>query len=80
MHKIRLLIASAHVIVRTALGTLLKAVRDFDVVGEVDLSHLVKTPVQLSPDVFLVELAEAGLRGRLTWRDPPRLFDPTIVG
>ena len=63
MPKIRLLIASAHVIVRTALGTLLKGVRDFDVVGEVDLSHLVRTPVQLSPDVFLVELTEAGLRG-----------------
>ena len=67
MPKIRLLIASAHVIVRTALGTLLKGVRDFDVVGEIDLSHLVRTPVQLSPDVFLVELTEAGLRGlRLT--------------
>jgi two-component system response regulator NreC len=63
MHKIRLLIASAHVIVRTALGTLLKAVRDFDVVGEMDLSHLVKTPEQLSPDVFLIELTETGLRG-----------------
>ena len=63
MPKIQLLIASAHVIVRTPLGTLLKGVRDFDVVGEVDLSHLVKTPVQLSPDVFLVELTEAGLRG-----------------
>ena len=63
MPKIRLLIASAHVIVRTALSTLLKGVRDFDVVGEVDLSHLVRTPVQLSPDVFLVELTEAGLRG-----------------
>jgi two-component system, NarL family, response regulator NreC len=63
MRKIRLLIASAHVIVRTALGTLLKAVRDLDVVGEMDLSHLVKTPEQLSPDVFLVELTEAGLRG-----------------
>jgi DNA-binding NarL/FixJ family response regulator len=63
MPKIRLLIASAHVIVRTALGTLLKGVLDFDVVGEVDLSHLVRTPVQLSPDVFLVELTEAGLRG-----------------
>jgi DNA-binding NarL/FixJ family response regulator len=63
MPKIRLLIASAHVIVRTALGTLLKGVRDFDVVGEVDLSDLVRTPVQLSPDVFLVELTEAGLRG-----------------
>jgi two-component system response regulator NreC len=63
MPKIRLLIASAHVIVRTALGTLLKGVRDFDVVGEVHLSHLVKTPEPLSPDVFLVELTEAGLRG-----------------
>ena len=37
--------------------------QDFDVVGEVDLSHLVRTPVQLSPDVFLVELTEAGLGG-----------------
>jgi two-component system, NarL family, response regulator NreC len=63
MPKIRLLIASEYVIVRTALGTLLKGVRDFDVVGEVDLSHLVRTPVQLSPDVFLVELTEAGLGG-----------------
>jgi DNA-binding NarL/FixJ family response regulator len=63
MPKIRLLIASAHVIVRTALGTLLKGVRDFDVVGEVDLSHLVKTPEQFSPDIFLVELTLAGLRG-----------------
>jgi DNA-binding NarL/FixJ family response regulator len=63
MPKIRLLIASAHVIVRTALGTLLKAVQDFDVVGEIGLSQLVKTPEQLSPDVLLVELTEAGLPG-----------------
>ena len=63
MPKIRLLIASAHVIAWTALGTLLKGVRDFDVVGEVDLAHLVRTPGQFSPDVFLVELTEAGLRG-----------------
>jgi two-component system, NarL family, response regulator NreC len=67
MPKIRLLIASAHVIVRTALYTLLKAVQDFDAVGEVDLSHLLKAPLQLTPDVFLVELTETGLRGlRLT--------------
>ena len=63
MPNIRLLIASAHVIVRTALGTLLKRVRDFDVVGEVNLSQLVRTPVHLAPDVILVELTEAGLRG-----------------
>ena len=63
MPNIRLLIASAHVIVRTALGTLLKRVRDFDVVGEVNLSQLVRTLVHLAPDVILVELTEAGLRG-----------------
>jgi len=63
MPNIRLLIASAHVIVRTALGTLLKRVRDFDVVREVNLSQLVRTPVHLAPDVILVELTEAGLRG-----------------
>lgn len=63
MPKIRLLIASAHAIVRTGLGTLLKGVQEFDVVGEVDLSRLVKTALQLSPDVFLVELTEVGLYG-----------------
>lgn len=63
MPKIRLLIASAHPIVRTALATLLKTVQDFVVVGELDLAHLVKNPLQLSPDVFLVEITESGLRG-----------------
>src|SRR5262250_2556470 len=63
MPKIRILIASAHAIVRTALCTLLKTVRDFTVLGEVDLSHLLKIPLQLTPDVFLVEITEAGLRG-----------------
>lgn len=63
MAKIRLLIASEHAIVRTGLGTLLKGVPDFVVIGEVDLLHLMKTPVPLSPDVFLVELTGAGLRG-----------------
>jgi len=63
MPRIRLLIASQHPIVRTALGTLLKGVRDFDVVGEVDLPHLVKTAREVLPEVFLVELTEAGLVG-----------------
>ncbi len=63
MPKIRILFASAHVIVRTALYTLLKAVQDVDVAGEVDLSHLLKAPLQLKPDVFLVELTQTGLRG-----------------
>jgi DNA-binding NarL/FixJ family response regulator len=67
MPSVRILIASAHVIVRTALGTLLKTVQDFDVVGEVDLSLLLEQPLQLSPDVFLVELTQIGLPGlRLT--------------
>lgn len=63
MPKIRLLIASQHPIVRTGLGTLLSGVRDFEVVGEVDLSHLAKAAREFSPDVFLVELTEAGLPG-----------------
>jgi two-component system response regulator NreC len=63
MASIRLLIASAHPIVRTALGMLLKAVRDFEVLAEVDLSGLVETARELSPDVFLIELTEAGLVG-----------------
>lgn len=63
MPKTRLLIASAHPIVRSALATLLKAVQDFAVVGELDLVHLIKNPLQLSPDVFLVEITESGLRG-----------------
>ena len=63
MPGIRLLIASEHPIVRTALGTLLKGIRDFVVVAEVDLSHLVKAAGERSPEVFLVELTQAGLVG-----------------
>ena len=37
--------------------------QDFEVVGKIDLSHLVKTLEQLSPDVLLLELTEAGLPG-----------------
>jgi two-component system, NarL family, response regulator NreC len=61
--KIRLLIASEHSIARTALGKLLNAISDFEVVGEVDLSRIVKAARELSPEVFLVELTEAGLAG-----------------
>jgi two-component system, NarL family, response regulator NreC len=61
--KIRLLIASEHPIARTALGKLLNAIPDFEVLGEVDLSRIVKAARELSPEVFLVELTEAGLAG-----------------
>jgi two-component system, NarL family, response regulator NreC len=61
--KIRLLIASEHPIARTALGKLLNAISDFEVVGEVDLSRIVKAALELSPEVFLIELTEAGLGG-----------------
>jgi DNA-binding NarL/FixJ family response regulator len=60
---IRLLIASAHPIVRTALGRLLNGVRDFEVVAETDLSDLVKAAQGLSPKVFVVELTESGFVG-----------------
>ena len=60
---IRLLIASAHPIVRTALGRLLNGVRDFEVVAETDLSGLVKAAQGLSPEAFLVELTESGIVG-----------------
>jgi DNA-binding NarL/FixJ family response regulator len=63
MPKIRLLIASQHPIVRTGLGKLLNGVGDFEVVGEVDLSDVVKAAREFSPGVFLVELTEAGLAG-----------------
>jgi two-component system, NarL family, response regulator NreC len=63
MPKMRLMIASEHPIVRTGLGKLLNGTRDFEVVVEVDLSNLVKAALELSPDVFLLELTEAGLVG-----------------
>lgn len=63
MPKIRLLIASQHPIVRTGLGMLLNGVRDFEVVADVDLSQIVKASLELSPEIVLVELAEAGLGG-----------------
>jgi two-component system, NarL family, response regulator NreC len=61
--RIHLLIASEHPIARTALGKLLNAIPDFAVAGEVDLSHIATAARELSPDVFLVELTEAGLAG-----------------
>lgn len=63
MPRIRLLIASEHPIVRTGLSKLLNGIRDFEVIAEVDLSDIVKAAVKLSPEVFLVELTEAGLAG-----------------
>jgi two-component system, NarL family, response regulator NreC len=66
MPKIRLLIASQHPIVRTGLATLLNGIRDFEVVGEVGLSHLAHAARELRPQVFLVELTEAGLAGLRT--------------
>lgn len=66
MARIRLLIASAHPIVRTALGMLLGAIRDFEILAEIDLSQLIKASRELSTDVLLVELSEAGLLGLRT--------------
>ena len=63
MPKIRLLIASEQPIVRTGLGKLLNGIRDFEVIAEVDLSHIVKAALELSPDVYLLELTEVGLAG-----------------
>lgn len=63
MPKIRLLIASEHPIVRTGLGRLLNGIRDFEVIAEVHLSDIVKAALELSPDVFLVELTEVGIAG-----------------
>jgi two-component system response regulator NreC len=63
MPSIRLLIASEHPIVRTALGRLLKGVRGFEVVAEVHLSCLVNAARKFSPEVCLIELTEAGFAG-----------------
>ncbi|HXZ42891.1 MAG TPA: response regulator transcription factor [Terriglobales bacterium] len=63
MPKIRLLIASEHPIVRTGLGKLLNGTQDFEVIAVVDLSDIVKAGLELSPDVFLVELTDVGLAG-----------------
>jgi DNA-binding NarL/FixJ family response regulator len=59
--KIQLLIASEHPIARTALGKLLNAIPDFEVVGEVGFSRMVKAAGELSPEVFLIDLTESGL-------------------
>lgn len=63
MPKIRLLIVSEQPIVRTGLGKLLAATREFEVVAEVNLSDIVKAALDLSPDVLLIELTESELAG-----------------
>ena len=63
MPKIRLLIASEHPIIRTALGKLLNEIRDFEVVAEVDPSEIIKAAREHPAEVFLLELSEAGVGG-----------------
>jgi two-component system, NarL family, response regulator NreC len=79
MSRIRLLIASKHPIVRTALGTLLKGIPDFEVVAEEDFAQLVKNFRQHSPEVFLAELTEAGLGGLRTVASLMRLAPSAAV-
>src|SRR5579885_1207847 len=61
--KIRLLIASEHPIMRTALGKLLNGIPGFEVAREVDLSKVTEAARELSPHVFLIELTEAIIPG-----------------
>ena len=63
MPKIRLLIASAHVIVRTVIGTLLKGVWDFDVVGRGGPA----SPCQISGATLPRCLSRRANRGRNSW-------------
>ena len=60
---IRLLIASEHPIVRTALATMLKEVPDFEVVAETELSRISKKAQDSSANVLLMELTETALPG-----------------
>ena len=61
--KIRLVIASEHPIIRTALGKLLNGIPGFEVAREVDLSKVTQAARELSPQVFLIELSEAIIPG-----------------
>lgn len=61
--NIRLLIASEHPIVRTALAKLLNGIPGFEVSGEVDLPKITEAAGELSPQVFLIELSEAIIPG-----------------
>jgi len=51
-------VASKHPIVRTALGTLLTKISDFEVVAETDPSELLEAAKRLPRGVFVIELGD----------------------
>jgi two-component system response regulator NreC len=63
---IRLLIASEHPIVRSALASMLKGIQGFEVVAESDLSGSTTKAQDSSANVVLLELTEIGMTGLRT--------------
>jgi DNA-binding NarL/FixJ family response regulator len=63
-HRIRILIADDHPIVREGLAAILGTQADFDVVGQAsDGAELVQLAVALNPDVVLTDLEMPGVNG-----------------
>ncbi len=64
MHKIRLLLADDHAVLREGLRYMLQRCDDIDVVGEAaDGAEAVERTAELSPDVVLMDIAMPGLNG-----------------
>lgn len=59
MPNIRIVVASKHLIVRTALAKLLKTILGFEVVTETDLSQLSEAAKKVPRAVFVIELSDA---------------------
>jgi DNA-binding NarL/FixJ family response regulator len=80
MHKIRVLIADDHTVLRDGLKALLRAHDDIEVVGEAeDGLEAVQKCLQLQPDVVLLDIAMPRLGGLEASLELRRLKLPTKV-
>jgi len=78
MHKIRLLIADDHTILRQGIRSLLEREPDIQVIGEAEDGHsAIRLSSELQPDVVLMDIAMPLLNGleatRQIRRDSPRV-------
>jgi len=80
MNKIKILIADDHFLVRDAIKTLLKTVKDFVIVGEAETGEeAINRIIELAPDIVIMDISMPGLNGIEATRIISQKFPSTKV-